>query len=46
MTAAKPEKATCPYCARLIALTKYGRLRKHKTRRGGSICARSGWFPQ
>jgi hypothetical protein len=37
--------ARCPYCGRIIALTKYGKLYRHNTR-SGFWCARSGARPQ
>lgn len=43
--ATKPTKTTCPYCARRIALTSTGKLRRHLTKRGGPVCGRSGGRP-
>jgi len=38
-------KATCPYCAQKVALTKLGKLYTHKDRATGNRCGRSGGRP-
>lgn len=39
------KRATCPYCAKRVALTSSGKLYAHKDPATGNRCGRSGGRP-